>query len=207
MQRSLNKKTVALVLALVLILGASIGGTLAYLITSTETVTNTFTVGDIGELTLTETKPTDKKGIIVPGVDIEKDPKVSYTVADDDDVAVYIFVKITAGENWTANGAAYAYNIAAPTTLNNAMTFSVDSAWTQVPNTPGVFYKELAAKTPLNATSIIAGDKITVSQDITKEQLRAAAEAKFNLDFTAYAIQKQNSGTIAEAYAKASATP
>ena len=108
MQRSLNKKVVALVLALVLILGASIGGTLAYLITKTATVTNTFTVGDIGTLKLEETK-TPKTGaattltatedlttnqvndtfVIVPGVDLAKDPKVTYT-GDSNDVDVVV---------------------------------------------------------------------------------------------------------------------
>ncbi len=63
----MKKKTLALLLVLVMIFGISVGGTIAYL-TDKETVTNTFTVGDV-KIKLTETAvneagvPVDEKGV------------------------------------------------------------------------------------------------------------------------------------------------
>jgi len=62
-----------MVLCLVLVLGLTIGGTIAFLTDKTETLTNTFTVGDIS-ITLTETT-TDYK--IVPGGESAKDPVIT----------------------------------------------------------------------------------------------------------------------------------
>ena len=50
----MKKKTIALLLVLVMIFGISVGGTIAYL-TDKEAVTNTFTVGNV-KIKLTETK-------------------------------------------------------------------------------------------------------------------------------------------------------
>lgn len=63
----MKKKTIALLLVLVMIFGISVGGTIAYL-TDKEAVTNTFTVGNV-KIKLTETAvneagvPVDKNGI------------------------------------------------------------------------------------------------------------------------------------------------
>ena len=62
----MKKKTIALLLVLVMIFGISVGGTIAYL-TDKEAVTNTFTVGNV-KIKLTETAvneagvPVDEKG-------------------------------------------------------------------------------------------------------------------------------------------------
>ena len=197
----MSKKTVALLMALVLVLGASIGGTLAWLQTKTATVTNTFVVGDIGTLTLTETNgisvsegdndvTNPDKYLIVPGVNITKDPKVAYNAHDDsvDDVEVFVFVKIQSGNAWVVDGANYDYKIDNTSVVN----FKVDSAWSPLTGVPGVFYKELAAKTDLAATSVIKDNTITVSNTITKEQLEAITDPSvFDLKFTSYAIQQQ----------------
>ena len=50
----MKKKTIALALVLVMVFGATLGGTFAYL-TSTDTVTNTFTVGNV-QITMDEAK-------------------------------------------------------------------------------------------------------------------------------------------------------
>jgi len=212
-------------MALVLVLGAGIGGTVAWLQTKTATVTNTFVVGDIGALTLTETKTTVTDGtptnetltaveggenkkndtfVIVPGVDLTKDPKVAYNAHDDsvDDIPVYVFVKIDAANGWTVDGAKYDYKV------NDAalISFTVDSGWNPVTGQTGVYYKALDAKTDLAAASVITDNKITVSQNITKEQLAAITDPSiFNLVFTAYAIQQQGHDNVAAAWTAVSA--
>ena len=54
----MKKRTLGLLLALTLTLGCLAGGTLAYLTSQTDTVTNTFTVGSVA-IDLTETKAPD----------------------------------------------------------------------------------------------------------------------------------------------------
>ena len=51
----MKKRTLALLVALVLVVGCIIGGTLAWLTAKTDAVVNTFTTSDI-DVTLTETE-------------------------------------------------------------------------------------------------------------------------------------------------------
>lgn len=75
----MKKKTIALLMAGVLAVGCVIGGTLAWLTSTTDTVVNTFTVGDIN-LTLTEEGATQsgttltKDYKIIPGTTADKKP-------------------------------------------------------------------------------------------------------------------------------------
>ena len=87
----MKKKTVALLLALTLAVGVVAGGTVAWLLDKTDTVTNTFTVGDVG-VTLTETVATDNKAEfqMIPGTSYEKDPKVT---VEANSVDCYLFVR------------------------------------------------------------------------------------------------------------------
>ena len=73
----MKKKILAGVLACILLIGIGVGGTLAWLVDDSETVTNTFTVGDIN-ISLAETTGTDYK--IVPGTSSPKDPKLTVAV-------------------------------------------------------------------------------------------------------------------------------
>ena len=75
-RRNVSTTTVAILLALVLAIGCAVGGTLAWLISQTAPVVNTFTYGDIN-IGLKE----DTKGpyTITPGKNITKDPKVTVT--------------------------------------------------------------------------------------------------------------------------------
>ena len=64
---SKTKKVLALLLCAVLLVGATITGTLAYLSQTTETVTNTFTVGKVSLGT-----DTDNDGLVEGGLDEAK---------------------------------------------------------------------------------------------------------------------------------------
>ena len=87
-RRNVSNKTVAILLALVLAIGCAVGGTLAWLISQTAPVVNTFTYGDIN-IGLKE----DTKGpyTITPGKNITKDPKVTVTAGSE---ACWLFVKV-----------------------------------------------------------------------------------------------------------------
>lgn len=73
-RRSVSSRMFIAMLALVLVIGCAVGGTIAWLTAQTDPVVNTFTYGDIN-IDLKETTGNDYK--IIPGVDIEKDPKVT----------------------------------------------------------------------------------------------------------------------------------
>lgn len=84
-----RKRLIALLAALVLVIGCAVGATVAWLIVSTPSVTNTFTTGDIN-ITLSEHKlnadgtrtndwiETNAQTIkLMPGMSIQKDPTVT----------------------------------------------------------------------------------------------------------------------------------
>lgn len=90
-----TKKLVITVVALSLALVCAIGGTLAFLVATSDKVTNTFTYGGIS-ITLTETKGTlngevREFGNVVPGATIEKDPTVS---VDANSENCYVYAKV-----------------------------------------------------------------------------------------------------------------
>lgn len=152
------------------------GATLAYLFVKSETVKNTFTPTDI-TLELEET--TGNTYQMIPGVELDKNPKV--TASASEGVAYYVYVKIEE----TADFATY-------------MEYSVASTWSPLVDANndgiadnGVYYKGMAAGEKLEGVSVLAGDKVTVKSDVTKammDTLTSGSEPK--LTITAYAIQQ-----------------
>ena len=186
------KKKLTLLVAFVLVFALGVAGTFAYLTAKTDAVVNTFTVGKVGVLSLTETTGSNTQGRggdhkIIPGVPTSKDPKVSYA-ADDTDEAVYVFVKIDAAAwDFNATTNTYTYLKAGKTCLS----WSVNTGWTALPGSTGVYYKALAKGTDLAATSVIANDQITVDgTNVTETNINDVASGAGSLTFTAYAIQQ-----------------
>ena len=178
-----TKKLVALLLALCLVLGGIIGGTLAYLMTETDPVTNTFVAGKIGTLTLTESDD-DKKFMVIPGVDIKKDPTVTFS---GNNVAAYVFVKVEQN-GWQVSEDGMTYSC-----VGGKVTWTISAEWTHLGK--GVYYREVAADTDTaniaetEKYGIIAGNTITVPNTVTKGDLAAFTEGT-SLIFTAYAVQQ-----------------
>lgn len=91
-----KNKILALVLACIVCVGIGIGGTLAWLTANTDTVTNTFTVGDIN-LELYETDKdgkhvTTKSYKIIPGGEDAKDPTIEVKAKSE---KCYVFACVT----------------------------------------------------------------------------------------------------------------
>ena len=99
------KKILALMLCAVLLIGASVAGTLAYL-TSQDEVQNTFTVGNVtielheeGEKTIDdETVGLDLH--LLPGIPVAKEPIVTVK-KDSEDCYVRVKVTVDVSESWT----------------------------------------------------------------------------------------------------------
>ena len=176
-KRGVATKTMVLVLAVMLIVGATIGGTIAWLQDTTEKVTNTFTYGDIN-ITLDET--TGKEYQMVPGNTIAKDPKVTVEAGSED---CWLFVKIEESDN-----------------LDTYITYTVAEGWKALDGFEGVYYREEAEAG--DEFSVLADDQVTVKTTVTKSDMEAIKTAdQPTLVFTAYAVQKANINTATEAWA------
>lgn len=178
-RRNVSNKTVAILLALVLAIGCAVGGTLAWLISQTAPVVNTFTYGDIN-IDLTETTGTEYK--IIPGVNINKDPKVTVTAGSE---ACWLFVKVEEQGTFVANKVTY--GIAADWTKGDG---------TKIPE--NVYYREVdavAAKAGesyyiLKGNTTYANGVVTVSENLTKDEVDQLKGKNPTLTFKAYAVQK-----------------
>lgn len=197
----MKKKTLALVLALTLVVVGVVSGTLAWLTAKSDTVVNTFTTSDI-EVKLAETKgeSTDdgKTFKMIPGYDLEKDPK-AWVVSGSEDC--YLFVKLDWANNTYTSGE----------TTKNYLTWAIANGWTLVPGETNVYYRTVtsaqmsADNGANNAFPVLKDNKVTVSGDITKEQMNAFTTATLpKLTITAYASQLYKSAgvefTAAEAW-------
>ena len=176
----MKKKTLALVLALTLLVAGVVGGTLAWLTDQTAEVNNTFTVGDIN-IGLTETT-TDYK--MVPGNTIAKDPTVTVKANSE---ACWLFVKVTES-----------------TDLKDFITYAIAEGWTALPGVDGVYYREVPASAADQTFSVLAGDAVTVKSDVTRTMLETAKTDAPTLTFKAYAIQKDHFATADAAWAEVS---
>ena len=187
----MKKKTFVLLLALVLIAGAAVGGTLAWLTDTTDAVQNTFTTSDI-KIELAESKNLDLK--MIPGWTITKDPKVTVKAGSE---KCYLFVKIEKSTNF-----------------DTFMTYTVANDWKALNDTnsdgvadDGVYYRVVEASNADQEFAVLKDNQVTVKDTVTKanmEALKAANATPPTLTFTAYASQfsKNNteSFTAAEAW-------
>ena len=191
------KKKLMTVLALVLVIAMSVAGTYAYLTHITDPITNTFTVGDIGDLTLTETTGTTYN--VIPGVDLDKNPTVAYDSDANNDVAVYVFVKVTAPD-WTVAADNKTYT-KSTNSADPALSFTIDSNWTYLTKDGSdyIYYAAVNAATDFSA-SVISGNSITVSAGIVDGEIESLTGS---LTFAAYAIQ-QAGFTVNTAWAEVS---
>lgn len=176
----MKKKTLALVLALTLLVAGVVGGTLAWLTDQTAEVKNTFTVGDIN-IGLTETTADYK---MVPGNTIAKDPTVTVKANSE---ACWLFVKVTESTN-----------------LEAFISYDIAEGWTALPGVDGVYYREVPASAADQTFSVLAGDAVTVKSDVTKTTLETAKTNAPTLTFKAYAIQKDHFTTADAAWAEVS---
>lgn len=185
--RTVSIKIAALIAAIVLVIGCTAGGTVAWLVSKPNAITNVFTVGNINA-TLTETATEFK---IVPGVDIAKDPVATVKANSED---CYLFVQLTE-ENWPT------FTEADNTTRK--VKYEIEDGWTKLED--GVYYREVLKKDTENrAFPVLKDNQVTVSSTLTKEEANAIQKAP-KLTVAVYAVQKENMGSAADAWETAKA--
>lgn len=202
------KKALTMAAVLLLVLALGIGGTLAYLTSKTDTVTNTFTVGNVS-ISLTEhkfdpnntnaplknddgnlvsvTKTDEKWGQeykLIPGTEYYKDPTV--TVKKDSE-ACYLFVKLEASNNIT-NYLTFTNN------LNNK------NEWSKLDNVANVYYRTVSSSdTADQSFALIKDNKVTVNTALGSDN-NAMPDTAPTLAYTAYAIQQSGFNTASNAW-------
>lgn len=194
MKMKTKRKALLLSLCAVLLVVASVMGTMAYL-TSTDTVTNTFSVGSI-HLTLDEA-PVDGTGKattgarvkansynLLPGQEYDKDPTVHVTANSEDS---WIFVKVENGISTLED-----------TSNTIASQIREKNGWTELTGVTGVYYKEYT-KSP-TVTDLVVFENFKVAEDAnTKDAWTNGG----TITVKAYAIQKAGFNTAAAAWEEA----
>lgn len=189
-RKGIATKTMFMILAVVLIVGISVGGTLAWLTATTTPVTNTFTTSDI-DITLTETGATNNANSykMVPGHTITKDPKATVKAGSED---CFLFVKLEKSTNF-----------------DNFMTYEIADGWTELSPVVGgnykVYYRVFDSNDSTNtnakgtAYSVLKDNQVTVKGTVTKGEMDALTTATYpTLTVTAYASQLYKSNSTAE---------
>ena len=191
-RRGVSTRAFVALLALVLVIGYVAGGTVAWLIDTSATVTNTFTYGDIN-ITLEENagKNNNYNFKIIPGVNIEKDPKVT-VLANSEDCWLLVEVEEI---NWPT---------AKEEDRTNKVSWKIADGWQLVPGQTNVYYREAKAN---ESFPVLKDNVVTVSENLTKTEINTAVQPQ--LKFTAYAVQKDNviSAEAAWAIAKPTTNP
>lgn len=183
--RAVSIKIAALIAAIVLVIGCTAGGTVAWLVSKPKPIVNVFTVGNINA-TLTETK---KEFKIVPGVEIAKDPIATVKANSEE---CYLFVKLTE-ENWPTF---------TETDKTRKVEYEIADGWTKLED--GVYYREVPKKDTDQAFHVLQNDKVTVSNTLTKENADAITGTP-KLTVAVYAVQKEGMGSADKAWETAKA--
>lgn len=192
-----TSKALLLTLCAVLLVAASVMGTMAYL-TSTDEVVNTFTVGKVA-ITLDEAK-VDADGVAVtpaervkantyhllPGHTYAKDPTV-HVAADSENS--WIFVKVE-------NGIAGYETTVAGETIADQITAN---GWAPLTGVTGVYYKEYTSNAA--ATDLNVFGTFTVADDANaKDGWTDISTDTTKVTVTAYAVQKDGFDTAIAAW-------
>lgn len=179
-----KSKALLMTLCAVLLVAASVLGTMAYL-TSQDSVKNTFSIGKIA-ITLDEAQvDADGKALenvdrvktnnykLMPGHAYDKDPTV-HVKKDSEDA--YIFVKVENGIS----------AFEAEKTIAKQIT--TDNGWTDLPGVANVYYKEYT-KDATQDVNLVVFSNFTIADGAEKiTGWNNATNA--NITITAYAIQK-----------------
>ena len=194
-----KSKALLLTLCAVLLVAASILGTMAYL-TSQDTVTNTFTVGNV-EITLDEAKVgPDGQALtednaervkantykLMPGHEYDKDPTIHVAANSED---CYLFVEVKNGIADIEDSNPYG-------TITEQMT-GTSGNWVALKGYSGIYFYSLSSETPITKPTVVSasnaedGVKVFTNFKIKDDVGNAtlAGYDKKTIVVTAYAVQ------------------
>lgn len=186
-----TRKVLALLASMVALVAITIGATVAYL-TSTDTVTNIFTVGKV-KITLDEAYTTtagyafpneprrqENEYHLIPGKTYSKDPTVHVETGSSYCV---LFVKV---ENGIADIEA---------TDNPIATQITDNGWRLLTGYTDLYWKTWDSGDALDQ---VVFEEFTIANTVTNETLASYADAKVVV--TAYAVQYEGFDSVGDAW-------
>lgn len=186
-----GKKVLLLALCAVLLVGATIAGTVAYLTSTTKEVKNTFTAGNV-TITLDEApvdlygkvvegdRVTENKYKLIPGHTYDKDPTIH---VDDESEACWVFAKLVNG-------------------LGTNATITIDEEkWTRMTTTDGSVVYAYNTKMEAGKSTDPLFSQFTFAKNANPEDYKDAS-----ITIIGYAVQADGFGTADDAWEKAPAT-
>lgn len=189
-------KTLGLMLAAVLLVTATIFGTMAYL-TDKDEVTNTFTVGSV-DISLDEApvgadgKATTGNRVqkndykLMPGHEYDKDPIVHFA---DKSEASWLFIEVTneiVGIESTAEG------------YKSIAAQIAENGWTALDGVTGVYYQKVGANNSGSAVDYKVFQGFTVDGSVTGTTLESYNSKTVKI--IAYAVQADGFTTASDAW-------
>ena len=178
----MKKKITLAVICAVLSCVCLIGTTFAWLTDKTDTVTNTFTVGDIN-IDLKETTGNEYK--LIPGVEYAKDPEV---IVEANSETCWLFVKVVKTNN-----------------PDDYLDYSLNlTGWTELTVGSGIYYREVTTSGTDQTFELITDNKVTVKTSVTKDDIKDIGVNYPTISFTAYAIQRSGFDTAGAAWTEVS---
>ena len=137
-----------------------------------------------GDITLTETGDfyKDNKMWIVPGLDIEKDAKVSF---EGSEAATYVFVQVQVSDHWSFADGVF-------TMEGGKISWTVAGGWERLDD--NVYYRALKPNETLANADIIKDGIVTVSDGINRGDMLDIEEVggvkkTISVAFRAYVVQ------------------
>lgn len=184
------RKSLLLALCAVALVVTSVMGTMAYLTSTTETVTNTFTVGQV-TITLDEAKVDDDGKIIdvndrgiknnytlAPGGKYDKDPIVHVNEKSENS---WIFVEVV-------NGLAAVEAASVDGGYQNIDAQIQANGWKPLENVDGVYYMEYTKGAADRELEVF--QEVNIATDANTKTEWANLETNGAITITAYAVQK-----------------
>lgn len=201
-----TRKILTLVACAVLLVAITVVGTMAFLNDTSETVTNTFTVGDI-KITLDEvevdtdgvptgdTRVTKNEYKLIPGNEYTKDPTVHVEKGSE---ICWVFVTVDNGIA-SIESDDTDYTSINDQILANGWTALMDGE-TQVEKEGAKVYYKAAIDATEEDVDLVVFESFKVADDLENDALAAFAENKPEVVIIAYAIQSDNLDTAADAW-------
>ena len=203
----MKKKIALMVTSLVLVVAMAVGGTLAYMSHTTQSVENTFTVGSVA-ITLDEAKvntageKVDADGTVnqnstarvtegneyrlFPGRTYVKDPTVHVTANSE---PCYVFVKV---ENGISD-----YEV----TGEGSIASQIDDSWTLVTGETNIYYYNTLVPTSSSVQDLVVFEQFTINSGLGNADFEQFGTPVITI--VAYAIQADTFDNANAAWAAA----
>jgi len=191
MRRKITKKIIlfGLLSFIIVIFSIATDGSVAWLSSKTNEVTNTFTYGKIDiELSESDTNLDDdndgRTNTYLMDLLDNKITKDALITVKEKSESCWLFVKLNQSENF-----------------KTYLEYEIGEGWTQLPNYEGIYFREVTKSEGLQTFEVFKDQTVHLKNGITHSSLNQLAEETYpKLDITAYAVQKYGIETAVEAW-------